>query len=291
MSPAPTDPPPRDDELRDISDTALWVATYRAEESERPDALFADPYARRLVGRRGFELLDALPHGRRFAWPMVVRTKVFDDFLLRLIPEGVDLVVNLAAGLDARPYRLPLPSDLTWIEVDLPPMIEAKSAVLAGDTPVCRLERVPLDLADAAARHRLLGDLAARGRRGVVLTEGLLIYLERAQVADLATELAAVHNFRWWVLDLASPGLLKWMAGTWGDAVHRAGAPFRFAPEEGPEFFAARGWQPREILSSFHTAARLRRLPLFLRLLALLPQPRTFRPHRVWSGLCLFERT
>ena len=44
---------PTDELIRNVSDTAIWVAMYRAIESERPDALFNDPYARRLSGERG----------------------------------------------------------------------------------------------------------------------------------------------------------------------------------------------------------------------------------------------
>ena len=51
--------------LRNISDTARWVAFYRAMESERPDALFHDPYARRLAGERGEQIVRSLPRGRR----------------------------------------------------------------------------------------------------------------------------------------------------------------------------------------------------------------------------------
>ena len=61
-----------------VSDTARWVAIYRAMESERPDALFRDPYARRLAGPRGEEIVRAMPHGRAMAWPMIVRTAVMD---------------------------------------------------------------------------------------------------------------------------------------------------------------------------------------------------------------------
>ena len=39
--------------IRNVSDTARWVAFYRAMESERPDAVFRDPFARRLAGERG----------------------------------------------------------------------------------------------------------------------------------------------------------------------------------------------------------------------------------------------
>src|SRR5207249_5958682 len=112
-----------------------------AYESERPDAQFRDPYARRLAGPRGEEILRSIPGGRRTAWPMVVRTVVFDEFILRAVrDEGADTVLNLAAGLDARPWRLPLPPSLRWIDVDLPEILDWKQRELAGETPACRYE-------------------------------------------------------------------------------------------------------------------------------------------------------
>ena len=106
--------------IRNVSDTALWVAVYRAMESERADALFHDPFARRLGGARGQAIVDALPNGAQTAWPLVVRTVVMDDIVQRCVAQGVRTVLNLAAGLDARPYRLPLPADLRWLHVDMP---------------------------------------------------------------------------------------------------------------------------------------------------------------------------
>ena len=49
--------------IETISDTALWVATYRAMESERPDAIFRDPFARRLAGSRGQAIVDLMKQG------------------------------------------------------------------------------------------------------------------------------------------------------------------------------------------------------------------------------------
>lgn len=102
--------------LTNISDTALWVAVYRARESRRPDAVFHDRFAERLAGRRGEEIVETMRVGS-LSWPMVVRTAVMDEIIVRSVEkEGVDSVLNLAAGLDARPYRLPLPKTLRWIE-------------------------------------------------------------------------------------------------------------------------------------------------------------------------------
>src|SRR6266571_1371476 len=122
--------------LTHISDTARWVAVYRAMESERPDAIFKDPFARRLAGAQGEAIVQALPQGRTWAWPMIVRTAVFDEAILRTVTaEGVRTVLNLAAGLDTRPFRLALPPELRWLDVDLPDMIAYKREALAAERP------------------------------------------------------------------------------------------------------------------------------------------------------------
>jgi methyltransferase (TIGR00027 family) len=102
-----------------ITDTARWVAFYRAIESERPDPLFSDPYARMLAGLRGEKIVRRMKGARAYAWPMSVRTKTIDKLIAQSITgDHVHLVVNLAAGLDTRPYRMDLPRQLTWVEVD-----------------------------------------------------------------------------------------------------------------------------------------------------------------------------
>src|SRR5207302_6602221 len=134
--------------LRNISDTALWVAIYRARETERPDALFRDLFARKLAGARGEQIAQEMQLGQRYEWPYVTRTLRFDQIIGEQVKQGADLVINLAAGLDTRPYRMDLPESLKWVEVDLPAMIDYKEEILAGEKPRCALECVRLDLAD-----------------------------------------------------------------------------------------------------------------------------------------------
>ena len=103
--------------IRNISDTALLAAVYRARESERRDALFRDHFARRLAGKRGDQIADSIAFSNH-TWAWVARTYLFDQFIAELCRQGVEMVVNLAAGLDTRPYRMALPAALKWIEVD-----------------------------------------------------------------------------------------------------------------------------------------------------------------------------
>jgi methyltransferase (TIGR00027 family) len=189
-----------------VSDTAHWVAIYRAMESERPDALFRDPHARRLAGARGEEIVRTMPRGRSWAWPMIVRTAVMDEIMLRAVSrDGVRTVVNLAAGLDTRPYRLDLPATLRWFDVDFPDVQQYKRDAVAGEAPRCHLEWAPADLSDAAARQAVLERVTAAGGPGLVIAEGLLIYLTPEQVSALARDLHACPALSWWLIDIASP--------------------------------------------------------------------------------------
>jgi methyltransferase (TIGR00027 family) len=280
-----------DPEIRNISDTARWMAAFRAQETARPDAVFRDPFAHALAGDWSARNATALAERGEHAWPFIARTYLFDRFVTRLVGHGVDLVVNLAAGLDTRPYRMTLPASLRWVEVDVPEILDYKAEMLAGATPVCALERVALDLTNEDARRSLFARLGASAQRVAVLSEGLVVYLMPREVAQLAVDLAAAPSFDYWVTDLASPRALEMMNERVGNIMTDAGAPFLFAPREGPDFFTAHGWTPQETRSMLKAAAKLGRLPLALRMLAMLPETSAATGDRPWSAVCLLVRS
>jgi len=152
--PEPHLDPPSEPLIRNVSDTARWVAVYRARETERPDAHFRDPFARRLAGERGEQIAKSMPLGRDNDWSMITRTYLGDQFINAQVQQGVDMVVNLAAGLDARPYRMVLPAFLKWVEVDLPEILAYKEEILRGEKPVR-----DADLAGETGRADRLGQL------------------------------------------------------------------------------------------------------------------------------------
>ena len=275
--------------IRNISDTARWVAVYRARETERKDAVFRDPFARRLAGERGEQITASMSFAEKNSWPFVARTWLIDHVISNQVKLGTDMVVNLAAGLDTRPYRMNLPASLQWIEVDLPEILKYKEDVLRSETPVCQVERVRLDLSDARARRELFSELGLRANRALILSEGLLIYLDENEVTSLGQDLAVARSFQHWVMDLASPALLKMLAKKIGAPLDQAGAPLKFAPQEGPDFFKRSGWKPVEIHSVMHAASKLNRLSFFLRLIAKISSP-AFQAKRPWSAVCLLAR-
>jgi methyltransferase (TIGR00027 family) len=277
-----------------VSDTAHWVAIYRAMESERPDALFRDPFARRLAGPRGEEIVRSMPKGRAWAWPMIVRTAVMDEIILRTVHrEGARTVVNLAAGLDTRAYRLELPPTLQWFDVDYPDVQQYKRDALATERPRCQLEWAPADLADPAARRAMLERVAEAGGPSLVVTEGLLIYLTPDQVSGLARDLYACPTLSWWLMDIASPRLLQMMHRTWGRSVAAGGAPFQFAPAEGTAFFEPAGWHELEFRSNWEESLRLHRtakLAWLWTLIGRLFPKRKREEARRMAGIVVLER-
>jgi methyltransferase (TIGR00027 family) len=243
-----------------VSDTARWVAVYRAMESARPAALFRDPCAAKLAGEQGERIVDSMKYGRRTAWAMIVRTQVFDEEILDTIKrEQVDLVLNIAAGLDARPWRLDLDPELRWVDVDFPEILAYKAGIIGDAKPKCHYESRGVDLRIAADRDALFAELGANAKRVLVIAEGLLIYLTPADVEGLARALAAVPSFGWWIIDLANPILIEFMSKSWGQEVQRGNAPFQFAPAEGTEWFTPMGWKERRVRYNALEARRLKR--------------------------------
>lgn len=283
---------PRPNPIRHVSDTALWVAIYRAMESERPDAIFKDPYARRLGGERGEAIVQHMQRGARMAWPMIVRTAVMDELIEDCVRQGARTVLNLAAGLDARPYRMKLPASLRWFHVDLPDMIDYVKEHMTGETPVCALEYVAADMTDSAARRSVFTRAAEQGPV-LVVTEGLLIYLTREQVGGLAEELHDASGAQWWISDLASPMLEKFMKRGWSRKLTEGNAPMQFFPPEGTAFFEPHGWTEGAFRSTWDESLRLKRTmkgAWFWGLIGRLQSKERREAGRRMSGIILLRR-
>jgi O-methyltransferase involved in polyketide biosynthesis len=268
-------------EIGGVSDTARWVAVYRALESARPDALFDDPLARILVGDKADVLASPslLPRGARDFWPTVVRTRLVDELVDDSLARGCDRVINLAAGLDTRPYRLDLPAELRWYEADVPAIVAEKDAVLDAYPPRCAVVRRAVDVTDVDACAEFLAEATAGADRALVITEGLLPYLHSDQVRAIDRMLRRAE-VRWWIIDHWSPAMLVAVNLLLGAQLTEArwhfAAPLRFF----------HGWSIDEAHSTFRAAARLRRSPLPLRWSALLPDRGLIGPRRslLWCG-------
>ena len=148
-----------------VGSTALGVAAARAAETESENPLIQDPFARAFLEAAGdgmWSLManptksaeltdldpDLLARMRVMIDFMAVRTAFFDEYFLNGVGSGVRQVVILAAGLDARAWRLPWPDGTAVYELDQAKVLEFKSTTLRnrGAHPTSRLISVAVDL-------------------------------------------------------------------------------------------------------------------------------------------------
>src|SRR5215813_7143297 len=248
--------------IQDVSETALMVAMWRAAENTQPNPLYRDPLALKLAGNRGREIIRGLPKRRTSMshWMMAIRTRVIDDLIREAVADGVDLVLNLGAGLDTRPYRLELPSNLCWVEVDRAKITELKESRLSGEKPACKLERVSCDLADVSSRRALLASVSEKGRKALVLTEGVICYLSEEDVGALASGLNKYPCFRYWIADYYSPVISKYRQAQ-SKKMRMENAPFKFTPADYFGFFLSHGWRAKDVRYMGDAAQKLGRAP------------------------------
>ena len=172
-----------------VGATATMVATQRALATR--EGLIEDRFAEPLVRAVGHDFFDRLLNGevsfeevdpaftvRRAAESMAVRTRFFDHLFTDAGAAGVRQAVILAAGLDARAYRLPWREDTVVYEVDQPEVIEFKSKTLAGldAEPTATRRAVAIDLRNDWPQA-LVDNGFDRSRPTAWSAEGLLIYL------------------------------------------------------------------------------------------------------------------
>jgi methyltransferase (TIGR00027 family) len=189
-----------DDDTWDITEsvgaTALGVAAGRAAETDSDNPLIRDPYARMFLDVVGdripnlYARVDDIPPelveldpriGERMEAMrgyIASRTLFFDEFFLAAAADGIRQSVILAAGLDARAWRLDWPTDHVLYELDQPKVLDFKVATLEskGVSALTTYVGVPVDL-----RHDWPAALRASGFDSALPTawsaEGLLPYL------------------------------------------------------------------------------------------------------------------
>ncbi len=256
--------------------SAHWIAAARARESSRDDRLFDDPWAAALAGERGVTMLAASERasGGENAY-LPVRTRYFDEQVAALVQHGIDQVVVLGAGLDTRPFRMALPRDLTWFEVDRPELFATKEPILADAVASCTRLAVPADLSG-----EWLPALRAAGFDAALPTawlgEGLLFYLAPEAVDALLTSAAAESapgsRFLADVMPPDVPGMDTYRAYCAAN-----GQPGPYGHDDPAALFAANGWMIEHVTWAGAPDANYGR---FVRRVAS-PTARTGRAHLV----------
>lgn len=230
-----------------IAKTSLLTAAMRAVETRRSDTegrLFSDPYAELLAGKEGFDLLQKAIAESGDQPAIAIRTCFMDQKINEAVKNGVRQIVMLAAGMDTRAYRLSFPAGTRIFELDRKEVLDYKQAKLSHVQPLCSRTALAVDLRDEW-QTRLLEAGFRRSEPTLWLVEGLVMYLEEAQVVTLferISSLAVAGDVL--LFDVLSRTLLEvphmkkqlqFLASI--------GAPWRFGENEPEKFMEKFGWK------------------------------------------------
>lgn len=243
-----------------VSLTAVVIARARARESRRPDRLFHDPLSSAFTSAAApaSSLCDSGEAQDMGSDYFVLRTRFFDDYVLDACGTGCRQVVILAAGLDARAFRLAWPVGVRVYEVDFPSLLSFKEGVIAAVSaiPTCERVIVPTDLCDDWYAALLSVGFHLE-QPTCWLAEGLLMYLTPehnngllARIGPLSapgSRLALEHiNQQYRDLPQMRP------AHGWLESI---GAPWRSHLDDPCGWLGGHGWQA-EVLHPAELARR-----------------------------------
>jgi methyltransferase (TIGR00027 family) len=246
--------------------TSRLVAAARERESLRADRLFNDPFAGALSGDEGREMLamaESMPRqvGTSTATEnpyLSIRTRFLDDVVQNAIQTGIRQFAILAAGMDARAFRLAWPEDATVFEVERADVLSYKESVLksVGARAVAKRIVVACDLRDDFSRElQRAGFLDDKPT--LFITEGLLPYLPNEET---------VLRLLTFISGIAAPGSMlaldtvgeSYLKSPWTqsflDVMAKAGVPWQFGTDDPEKLLERAGFtsvlsvQPAEYL-------------------------------------------
>ena len=228
-----------------LGSTAAWTAAARALESSRPDPLFNDPWAAELAGQEGAQWMAA--RTPESVVPIILRTRFFDDFLLRVTRENaIRQVVLLAAGFDTRAYRLQWPANTQLFEMDQPQVLERKEQILSLSQAQPNCERISIGQDLTGPWQTALIDAGFLPQEpSLWLLEGFLFYLPSVYITSLVKDVSRLTAPASWLgFDIINSIMLTHpLTKGWIEMQAASGAPWIGTLDDPAGFLAEFGWK------------------------------------------------
>jgi len=227
--------------------TAQWAAAERMKEGERSDRLFVDPLAQAFAGVDGPRMRNemALLAGGESSYP-AIRTRFFDEWILSSA-QRLRQIVLLAAGMDARAFRLSWPAGTIIFELDRRAVLAEKARLLARlrPRPLCDRREVDADLSQKDWEESLLAAGFRRDLPTLFLVEGLVHYLDVGDVRSLFARLRALgaRGSRLGADFIGDSFLSSPITQPYLARLRELGVPWRFGTDSPDEFLMALGWE------------------------------------------------
>jgi O-methyltransferase involved in polyketide biosynthesis len=223
----------QDTELVGVQKTLTPVLRAKALDNRLPDPILGDRYAEQAMRR-----LDPDYDKRRFGTSQmglaaVVRAKAHDDWARSFLVEHPNAVVlHLGCGLDARVYRLDPPATVDWYDLDYPSIVELRQQFLPP--------REHYTLIGSSATDLAWLDRVPRGRPVLMIAEGLVPYLNEADVRRVLT--SVVDAFPVGQIQIDTVSVWAWRTSKWDPTLRRYGTRFHCGFDN-PAALA--DWHPR----------------------------------------------
>jgi methyltransferase (TIGR00027 family) len=269
-----------------VSLTAFYTCGIRMLDAASAAPIVGDQYARHFMSDEGFAILDRFRSLRRPNAGNLTRHRIIDDYLqAALEADPATNVVLIGAGFDSRAFRL---RGGRWTEIDEPAIIEHKEARLPAAKCANALKRISVRFGKESLQEKLasLGD----ANPVIVVIEGVLLYLDAAQIRDLTKTLRQVFPRHVLICDLVAPRFVRRYSQRLHNLIRSLGPSFSNFSEEPQAFVASTGYRLTHRVSVIERAVALgsMRIPRFvLRLLRSLVEGYSvcvFQPETVQAG-------
>lgn len=210
-------------DLTGVPETLLWTLSFRAQEAARPDALLRDPLAVDLVRRLDYPFAERLGSGENRAQWQALRSATFDRVVRRFLADAaargsVPVVVALGEGLETAFWRCD-DGRVEWVGVDLRETAALRRAVLPAHPRRRHVDASVLDDVWVGVVRDVLARTGSAPSDVLVHAQGLLMYLQPAQVHDLVARCAAAFPGGATVFD----GVPAWTSRATSGAMQRRG--------------------------------------------------------------------
>ena len=233
-----------------ISHSAYWLAHCRALESRSDDPLFLDDFAHLFLKPESSELIQgfkASPSYQTFKNGAQIRARLIDNQILKILNKKVvKQVLNLGAGYDTRPFRLKISNSIKWIELDKPKLLSHKNSILPAHKAKCDLLRIPIDFLDSISLDRFIRTVPDKDLPTLVISEGLLVYLNNETVSSNFKILGRNDFIKFWITDLATDKIYNYRNPGDQDNLSSLVNQMKFTSFPKSPFFKKNGWKVKK---------------------------------------------
>lgn len=200
-------------EIPPVSKTAWYTLGIRAEDAQKKPSICNDVYAVDLMNHEAAKVTQAFSTLGRQNAINVVRHRIIDDELRRLLDQNNNKlrIFLLGAGFDTRAYRI---KGGSWVEFDDPNVIKYKQERLPTSTCPNNLDRVAIEWGIESLRHKLGKYLSFKpiltDEKVVIVYEGVFMYLPEAQINNVLDDLKVTFSQHILICDLLSKYVFDW---------------------------------------------------------------------------------